>query len=36
MRLDDALFNWLQIQMVAEAGPDDRAAAETRDFFCRF
>ncbi|MFC4808262.1 hypothetical protein [Paenibacillus sp. GCM10023250] len=33
MRLDDTLFNWLQIQLVAEARPDDRAAADTRDFF---
>lgn len=33
MRLDDALFNWLQIQIVAEARPDDNAAVETRDFF---
>ncbi|QHT60325.1 hypothetical protein GXP70_10480 [Paenibacillus lycopersici] len=33
MRLEDALFNWLQIQLVAEARPDDRAAADTRDFF---
>jgi hypothetical protein len=33
MRFDDALFNWLQIQLVAEARPDDRAALDTRDFF---
>lgn len=33
MRLEDALFNWLQIQIVAEARPDDRAAIDTRDFF---
>ncbi|MBM7565681.1 hypothetical protein [Paenibacillus sacheonensis] len=33
MRLEDALFNWLQIQLVAEQRPDDRAAADTRDFF---
>ncbi|WP_274651879.1 hypothetical protein [Paenibacillus humicola] len=33
MRFDDALFNWLQIQIVADARPDDRAAADTRDFF---
>lgn len=33
MRLEDALFNWLQIQLVAEDRPDDRAAADTRDFF---
>lgn len=33
MRLDDALFNWLQIQIVADARPDDQAAIDTRDFF---
>ncbi|WP_219836331.1 hypothetical protein [Paenibacillus sp. R14(2021)] len=33
MRLQDALFNWLQIQLVAEARPEDQAAADTRDFF---
>jgi hypothetical protein len=33
LRLEDALFNWLQIQLVAEQRPDDRAAADTRDFF---
>lgn len=33
MRLEDALFNWLQIQIVADARPDDQAAADTRDFF---
>ena len=33
MRLDDALFNWLQIQLVADARLGDNAAAETRDFF---
>ncbi|NBD22823.1 hypothetical protein [Paenibacillus glycinis] len=33
MRLEDALFNWLQIQLVAEDRPEDRAAADTRDFF---
>lgn len=33
MRFDDALFNWLQMEIVAEARPDDRAAADTRDFF---
>jgi len=33
MRFEDALFNWLQIQIVAEARPDDHAAQETRDFF---
>jgi hypothetical protein len=33
MTLQDALFNWLQINLVAEARPDDNAARETRDFF---
>ena len=33
MRFEDALFNWLQMEIVAEARPDDRAAADTRDFF---
>ncbi|MFD0692776.1 hypothetical protein ACFQZT_01585 [Paenibacillus sp. GCM10027628] len=33
MKLQDALFNWLQMHIVAEARPDDEAARETRDFF---
>lgn len=33
MKLEDALFNWLQIERVADARPDDRAALDTRDFF---
>ncbi|MFC4103938.1 hypothetical protein [Paenibacillus xanthanilyticus] len=33
MRFEDALFNWLQIHMVAHARPDDRAAVDTLDFF---
>ncbi|CAM4263471.1 DUF4247 domain-containing protein [Paenibacillus tarimensis] len=33
MHLEDALFNWLQMNIVAEARPDDRAASDTRDFF---
>lgn len=33
MRLEDALFNWLQIKIVAEARTDDHAAEETRIFF---
>ncbi|GFN30371.1 hypothetical protein [Paenibacillus xylaniclasticus] len=33
MKLEDALFNWLQIDRVASARPDDRAALQTRDFF---
>lgn len=35
MRQQDALFNWLQMQLVAQARPDDRAAVETRDFFAQ-
>jgi hypothetical protein len=33
MKLDDALFNWLQIRVVADARPHDRSAADTADFF---
>lgn len=33
MKLEDALFNWLQIHLVAEARPEDRAAQETVRFF---
>lgn len=33
MKLQDALFNWLQIRLVAEARPDDNAAQETESFF---
>ncbi len=33
MKLLDALFNWLQIKVVADARPDDRAAQETKSFF---
>lgn len=33
MTLQDALFNWLQISIVAEARPDDNAARETCGFF---
>lgn len=33
MRLQDALFNWLQIKLVAEGRPDDNAARETVSFF---
>ncbi|XOK58947.1 hypothetical protein ACJ7K1_20520 [Paenibacillus elgii] len=33
MNLQDAVFNWLQISIVAEARPNDLAASETRDFF---
>ncbi|UFJ41881.1 hypothetical protein LOK74_05090 [Brevibacillus humidisoli] len=33
MKLADALFNWLQIKVVADARPDDRSADETVRFF---
>ncbi|MDQ6418990.1 hypothetical protein RB620_05995 [Paenibacillus sp. LHD-117] len=33
MRLEDALFNWLQIKIVAEGRPDDEAAFKTLGFF---
>jgi hypothetical protein len=33
LTLQDALYNWLQIHLVAEARANDRAAADTRDFF---
>jgi hypothetical protein len=33
MRLQDALFNWLQIKIVADARTDDGAAVETMAFF---
>lgn len=33
MKLQDALFNWLQIRLVADARPDDNAAKETESFF---
>lgn len=33
MRLNDALFNWLQIEIVREARPSDRSAADTVRFF---
>jgi hypothetical protein len=35
MTLQDVLFNWLQIRLVADARPDDNAARETCDFFER-
>ncbi|MBB5323828.1 hypothetical protein HNQ34_000920 [Anoxybacillus tepidamans] len=31
--LQDALYNWLTIQVVADARPEDRAAQETASFF---
>ncbi|RAL25984.1 hypothetical protein [Thermoflavimicrobium daqui] len=33
MQLKDALFNWLQIQIVWEARPSDRSARDTVLFF---
>ncbi|WP_202076634.1 hypothetical protein [Caldalkalibacillus salinus] len=33
MKLDDAIFNWLQIRHVAEMKPDDEAAQDTYEFF---
>ena len=33
MRVDDALFNWLQIKLVADARPHDSAAIDTERFF---
>ncbi|GAA3403883.1 hypothetical protein ACFFNY_02895 [Paenibacillus hodogayensis] len=33
MKLNEALFNWLQIRLVAEARPEDNAARETESFF---
>lgn len=33
MKLEDAIFNWLQMKIVADARPDDGAANETLLFF---
>lgn len=33
MKLRDALYNWLQMEIVATGRPQDRAALETRAFF---
>jgi hypothetical protein len=33
LNLQDALFNWLQIKIVADARPEDQAARDTLDFF---
>jgi hypothetical protein len=33
VRVEDALFNWLQIKLVADGRPDDNAAKETLSFF---
>lgn len=33
MKREDALANWLQIRLVADARPEDRSAADTASFF---
>lgn len=33
LRMENALFNWLQIHVVSKARPDDQAAQNTADFF---
>lgn len=33
MNLDDAIYNWLSIKLVAEAREDDLAAKDTYEFF---
>jgi len=33
MKLDDSIFNWLQIAVVYEARPEDLSAKETAEFF---
>jgi len=33
MKLQDALFNWLQMAIVVEGRPDDRSAHDTLAFF---
>jgi hypothetical protein len=33
MRFDDAIFNWLQIKLVADGRPHDLAAQDTERFF---
>lgn len=33
MRLEDAIFNWLQMKVVVDARQDDGAASETLAFF---
>lgn len=33
MQLQDALYNWLSIKIVAEARPKDEAAQDTCEFF---
>lgn len=33
MRVEDVFFNWLQMKIVSDARPEDRAAEDTKDFF---
>ncbi len=33
MKLQDALFNWVQIKLVSDGRPDDSAAVDTEAFF---
>ncbi|WP_347550532.1 hypothetical protein ABFG93_03020 [Pseudalkalibacillus hwajinpoensis] len=33
MNLQDAMYNWLSIKVVADKRPDDQAAQDTRTFF---
>lgn len=33
MKLEDAIFNYLQIKIVSDARPDDKAAKDTMHFF---
>ena len=33
MKIEDAIFNWLQIAVVYEARPEDLSAKETLEFF---
>jgi len=35
MKLEDALLNWLQAKIAADARPHDAAARETLDFFAQ-
>lgn len=35
MKFEEALFNWLQIRLVADARPDDQAALDTLAFFAQ-
>ena len=35
MKLEDALFHWLQMKLVCDARPEDQAAKETLAFFAQ-